>query len=204
MAAKGRDSILEHGIRILRPRHNEIRKLKRLHSPSSHGFRVWPSTWLLIDFLRSRGVTENSRVLDLGCGWGAAGIYCAKNHGSLVTGVDIDAEVFPFLELHAAINGVEIDEVEGDFDDLPSKFLNNFDILIGADICFWDRLVGSLDSLFTRCMGAGIKKFVIADPGRTSFEDLAELFISRELGQTFDWTASHPFEVQGRILQIGH
>lgn len=203
MAAKGKDSIQDHGIHVLRPRHAEIRKLKRLYSPTGHGFRVWPSTWLLIDFLRNRGVAHNSRILDVGCGWGAAGIYCAKNHGSRVTGVDIDAEVFPFLELHAAINGVEIAEVKGDYADLSSRFLNNFDLLIGADICFWDKLAASLSSFVMRCLEAGVKKFVIADPGRTSFELFADWFVSRRLGKTFDWTASHPFEIQGRILQIG-
>ncbi|MBN2374214.1 class I SAM-dependent methyltransferase, partial [bacterium] len=97
-----------YGIHALYARHRAIRKLKQTHPPTYHGFRVWPSSWLLMDFLNKRGIPRGSHVLDVGCGWGLGGIYCAKNYHAAVTGIDIDPEVFPYLRLHAQINNVKI------------------------------------------------------------------------------------------------
>jgi cyclopropane fatty-acyl-phospholipid synthase-like methyltransferase len=47
-------------------------------------------------------------VLELGCGWGLVGIACAKTFQAQVTGLDADAAVFPYLQLHAARNGVRL------------------------------------------------------------------------------------------------
>ena len=46
--------------------------------------------------------------MEIGCGWGLLGIYCAKKYDSRVISVDLDAEVFPYLELHTRVNDVEI------------------------------------------------------------------------------------------------
>jgi len=89
-------------------RHHAIRNLKHVHSPAFHGFRVWPSIRLLIDFLNYRGIPKDSHVLDVGCGWGLGGIHCAKNHHSTLTGIVIDPQVLPFLYLHAQFNDAKI------------------------------------------------------------------------------------------------
>ncbi|MFH1351218.1 MAG: methyltransferase domain-containing protein [Pseudomonadota bacterium] len=194
--------ILAYGIRALCARHREIRKLKRSHSPSFQGFRVWPSSWLLMDFFKHRGLREGSRIVEVGCGWGLAGIYCAKNHGAVVTGVDIDSEVFPYLRLHAEINEVDIATIKKGIDGLTGKYLEDFDCLIGADICFWDNMVDSLKGLIHRAFGAGIQSVIITDPGRSPFEQMGRYFVEKWGGEVKNWGVDHPHRIQGRILKI--
>ncbi len=70
--------------------------------PTLHGHKVWPTSFVLLDYLHQRGVPPQTRVLELGCGWGLVGIACAKMFQAQVTGLDADAAVFPYLQLHAA------------------------------------------------------------------------------------------------------
>ena len=191
-----------YGVKALRSRHLKIRELKQFHTPSFHGFRSWPSSWLLMDFIKYKGLMIGSRVLDIGCGWGLCGIYCAKNYESLVTGFDIDPEVFPYLLLHADINEVKINTVRQGFDELSEEQLMNFDVIIGADICFWDSMVDCLKGLILRAIDAGIQSIFIADPGRSPFEKLGRYFVKSEKGEVMDWSVDHPYQIQGRILRI--
>jgi predicted nicotinamide N-methyase len=156
-----------------------------------------------MDFIKHKGLKEGSRVLDAGCGWGITGIYCALNHNSIVTGSDIDSEVFPFLRMHADINGVKISTINQGFDEFTVTQLKNFDILIGTDICFWDSMVDSLISLIKRALKSGVHRVLIADPGRSPFEDLGRYFTGRDIGVVRNWTVHHPYTIQGRILSIG-
>jgi len=41
---------------------------------------------------------EGDRILEIGCGWGPASVFCAKKLNARVTGVDMDKEVFPFMD----------------------------------------------------------------------------------------------------------
>ena len=192
----------DYGIRVFRSRHKAIRDLKRLHRPSFHGFRVWPSSWLLIDYLKFIPFASCSKILDIGCGWGLAGIYCAKNHSSIVTCVDRDPEVFPYVHLHAKINNVDITTLGKGFEELSGKQIKSHEIMIGADICFWEEMVEVLISLILRAFESGIKKVVIADPGRTPFESLGRYFIDQGKGKVMNWEVNHPHYIQGRILII--
>ena len=83
-----------------------------------------------MDYFRRSGVNCISRILDIGCGWGIAGIYCVKNFNSVVTCVDSDSAVFPYVLLHADISNVTVKTVEADFDDLTGKYFKNIDALI--------------------------------------------------------------------------
>ena len=194
---------IEYGIKTLRSNHKMIRDLKREHTPSFYGFRLWPSSWLLMDFIKHKGLIKGSRVLDVGCGWGLSGIYCAKNHGSIVTGLDIDSEVFPYLHMHADLNGVNVITIKQGFDDFSQDQLKDFDILIGSDICFWDSMVESLKRFILRALASGVRRILIADPGRSSFEELGRFFAEKESGIIRDWSVYHPYPIMGRILSIG-
>ena len=190
-------------MRLLLSQHPEIRKLKRFNAPSVHGNRLWKSTWLLMDYLHRRGVSEGVRVMEIGCGWGLLGIYCAKNYGARVISVDLDAEVFPYLELHAKVNEVEISTLKQDFDGLRTKDLKEVDLLIGADVCFWDTLAKPLKNLVLRALRANVQQVLISDPGRPPFEEIGEYFVSKRGGEILDWTAQRPRRSEGRILKIG-
>ena len=82
------------GLTILAPSHPEVRRLQHdAVQPSLHGHKVWPSSWVLMDYLHQRGVPPRAHVLELGCGWGLVGIACAKLFQAQVTGLDADAHV---------------------------------------------------------------------------------------------------------------
>jgi predicted nicotinamide N-methyase len=202
-ASDNKNEILEYGVRAFRPRHHKIRELKRTHAASCHGFRLWPSSWLLMDFLNGQGLRKGAHVMELGCGWGLAGIFCAKNRGAEVTSVDIDSEVFPYLHMHTQLNHVEVSTMHLGFDDLISDHLKGIDVMIGADICFLDSLADSLEGLICRALGEGVQLVAIADPGRTSFEKLGRHFVQEMSGEVRDRSVERPYPIEGRILRIG-
>ena len=43
------------------------------------------------------------------------------------------------------------------------------DVIVGADICFWDDLTPILFNLIRRSQRAGVQKVIIADPNRSPF-----------------------------------
>jgi hypothetical protein len=116
--------------------------------------------------------------------------------------VDIDKEVFSFLRLHAAINGVEIITMKRAFGGLTQEHLNGHEVLIGADVCFWDKLVLPLKRLINRALRAGIRLVLIADPGRSTFHELGDYYIEKAMGQILDWRTRRPRPIQGQILVI--
>jgi len=197
-----RTHIRAYGIRVLLSRHPKVRKIKRLNTPSLHGNKNWASSWLLMDYFERWRVPEEARVMDVGCGWGLSGIYCAKRHGASVTGVDIDSRVFPYLRLHADINKVKIAALHKGFNGLRRCHLKDFDVMIGADICFWETMVDPLKRLILRALRSGVQRVLIADPGRPTFEQIGEYFVSKRKAEVFDWTTKRPRRIRGRLLKI--
>ncbi len=191
-----------YGVRVLLSRHPEIRRLKRHNTPTSHGNKFWTASWLLMDYFKRKGLREGSRVMELGCGWGLAGIYCAKRHGALVTGVDVDSDVFPFLRLHAKINQVDITFEKRSFKALRGRDLCNMDVLIGADICFWDDMADTLRRLILRALHSGVRLVLISDPVRSPFEELCKHFMDNPGVEVLDWSVKRPRWIQGQILKI--
>jgi predicted nicotinamide N-methyase len=194
--------IKAYGVRVLQSRHPEIRRLKRLHFPSVHGNKHWISSWLLMDYLRRHGLPDHTRVMEIGCGWGLAGIYCAKRYNAIVTAVDIDPAVFPYLQLHTALNKVHIATLQKRFSKLKRRHLQAIDVIIAADICFWDNMVHPLKRFILRALRAGVQLIVIADPGRSPFEQMSKYFVKQGHGEVFDWTARLPRNIQGKLLRI--
>jgi hypothetical protein len=76
------------------------------------------------------------------------------------------------------------------------------DTIVGADICFWENMVLALKRLINRALKVGVNKIYIADPGRSTFEELEEYYQDKNLGQTMDWRVRYPRPVEGRILKI--
>lgn len=140
--------------------------------------------------------------MEVGCGWGLAGIYCAKKHGAMVTSVDIDPDVFPYLCVHAEINKVNIATMNNGFDDLTIRNLRGIDVLIGADICFWDNMVDPLKRLIRRALRAGVRLMLIADPGRSTFDEIADYFVEKQRGEILEWATRSPRRIQGKIFKI--
>ena len=163
------------GIVVLKPSHPMIRKLKRdLPTPAIHGDKVWDSSWLLMDELRRNPPNQGDTLMDLGCGWGPLSVFAAKRLQQQVIGVDADDGVFPYLQLHAELNGVSIETRKRRFEKLTGRELSEVNTLAGADICFWDELAPVLFNLIRRSLKAGVERILIADPGRDPFYQLAE------------------------------
>lgn len=192
-----------YGVKILSAQHKDIRRIKRArNSPSIHGNKFWGSSYLLMDYLQSNPPTNGSKVMELGCGWGLAGIHCAKHYASHVTGIDADEAVFPYLQLHAQHNEVSIHTRQQYFEELTSKELEHFDLIIAADICFWDEMAGTVYQLIERAIHAGVSKIVIADPERAPFFDLAERCTQQFYGELEQRAVDVPRRASGCLLII--
>lgn len=194
--------LLAHGVRCLLSPHPLIRKLKQQHRPGSHGNKVWKTSWMLMDYLDRNGTIEGGRALDIGCGWGLTGIFLVKRFNAKVTWVDVDAQIQPYLQLHADINKVEIQFLNIGYEQIRAPILRNVDIMVGTDICFWEELIDPLRRLFNRAGRAGVKQILIADPGRPTFEDLSEYFLGRHRTELIDWEIEAPVYTAGKILKI--
>lgn len=183
--------------------HPAIRKVKRQGiEPSIHGNKLWKSSLLLIDYLKKNPPEHCQRVLDVGCGWGISGIWCAKTFNSEVTSVDADPDVFPFLKATAELNGVETTPLVSRFEKLSTKQLSQFDMLIAADICFWDELVNPVTNMVNRAVKAGVKHILIADPERSTFFEMAERCTDRHCADVIEWKTSTPIKASGAIMVI--
>ena len=166
------------GVRTLLASHPDMRRLKRAtHATQLHGNKLWGSAYLLIDYLQKNPLPAASKVLDLGCGWGLASIYCAKHLQATVTAVDADPAVFPYLSLLAQHNAVNINTRCARFEALDADTLAQYDAIIASDICFWDEMSEEVFDLIHRAVDAGVKKIIIADPHRPPFLAVAEACI---------------------------
>jgi len=192
------------GVTIPTGSHRAIRRVKRSGVyPSIHGDKFWKSSCLLIDYLHKNPPAHCRTVIDVGCGWGIAGIWCARKLGSDVTSVDADPDVFPFLEATAELNDVETTPMVSRFEKLSKKKLSRFDMLIAADICFWDELVDPVYNMVNRAIKAGVKHILIADPERPTFHEMAERCMERHCAELIEWTTPRSsIRASGALLVV--
>jgi predicted nicotinamide N-methyase len=192
-----------YGVKFLQSQHKDIRRLKRSSiEPSIHGNKFWGSSYLIMDYLQKNPLKEGSKVMELGCGWGLAGIYCAKHFQAEVTGIDADDAVFPYLHLHTQHNNVQIETQKQYFEKITTKQLSQYDILIGADICFWEELADIVFKLIDRAIKAGVKKIILSDPERAPFFDLSDRCIDKFYAELEPWSVSQPRKASGCLLII--
>jgi 2-polyprenyl-3-methyl-5-hydroxy-6-metoxy-1,4-benzoquinol methylase len=181
-----------------------MRQLKKHHEPSIHGNKFWSSSYLIMDYLGYQGLPIGARVLEAGCGWGLAGIFCAKQFGARVTGIDADEEVFPYLDLHAEVNGVEVQTRQARFEEMKAEELVGYDVLLAADVCFWDEMVDPLYGLIEKAVQAGVQQVVLADPGRPPFVQVSERCSEKLGGQTKEWSVEGTAATaSGSLMIIG-
>ncbi|MCH2100184.1 MAG: class I SAM-dependent methyltransferase, partial [Pseudomonadales bacterium] len=164
-----------NGLRILTGAHASVRALRRAgHVAEIHGNKLWNSSFLLMEHLKKHPLKAGTRVLEIGCGWGLLSIFCAKRFGAVAHGIDADANVQPYMHLHAELNGVEVTSEKKTFAQLSTKMIADYDLVLGGDICFWDDLNRDLFNLIRRARKAGVGTVMIADPCRPPFTALAE------------------------------
>ena len=93
--------------------------------------------------------------------------------------------------------------MEKSFEGLTVQHLAKFNLVIGSDICFWPGMVSPLEALLRRALDSGVQMALIADPGRSTFEELALSAHHNGLGETLNWKSRHPYDITGRILKVG-
>ena len=192
-----------YGITVLKAADPRVRLLKKNYTPFIHGNKFWNSSWCVMDFLARQGLPQGSRVLEIGCGWGLAGMYCAKNHGAAVTGMDADSAVFPYLQLHAEVNGVAVETWRCKFEKVKKKDLQGTNLIIGADICFWDEMVDPVYKLIKKAMKVGVGQVIVADPGRPPFHALSEKVIKKFGGEVKEWEIDDEIKAEAYLLIAG-
>ena len=191
------------GLAILKNSHPDIRRLKgTVNNAQFHGNKFWNSTLIMMDYLQEYPPEKEINILEVGCGWGIAGIFCAQKFNAQVIGLDADDSVFPFLELHADINKVEVNTVQMRIEEVTEDQLAAFDMIIGADICFWDSLMDEVAAFIERALDAGVPRVLLTDPGRPNFRALAESVCQHEQALYSDWAVPAPHNVWGLVLDI--
>ena len=190
------------GLTILKNGHPEIRKIRRETGyPTIHGNKFWKSTYLLMDYVNETPPRKNAKILEIGCGWGLGGIYCAKTFKAKVTALDADDTVFPYLDCHAAINGVKVETWKCRYENIRKVDLEKFDLMIAADICFWDAMTKPLFNLTKRAVESGTR-VVMTDPGRPPFREMAEKCALKFDALYDNWVVPHPHHATGLVLDV--
>lgn len=191
------------GLTILKSNHPDIRRLKKGQPKHIlHGNKVWKSSFLMMDYLSEYPLASSCRVLEVGCGWGLASLYCAKHFDAEVVALDADEQVLPFAEHHAAINEVQLNTIAMDINDITEQQLAGFDVLIGTDICFWDSLIEPINTLVDKAKSAGVERTIFSDPGRPSFRMLADHCQQNQAAFYSDWAVPAPLNLWGLVLEI--
>jgi predicted nicotinamide N-methyase len=191
------------GVVVRKNNHKDIRRLKRESGVAAiHGNKFWKSTSLLIDYIQTSPPKPNMSILEIGFGWGIGSIFVAKNYGAIVTALDADESVFPYLHYHAHINGVAVETIKERYENVTTDMLSKFDMVIASDICFWDEMTQPLSNLIHRCYEAGVERVVMTDPGRQPFRDMAEVCSEKYAAIYENWSVPHPYNISGLLLDI--
>ncbi|MFY9178202.1 MAG: methyltransferase domain-containing protein [Venatoribacter sp.] len=192
-----------YGLFLLKPSHPLIRKMRKSIRPNLFGQKTWASSFLAIDYLQEHPLPKQSKVLELGCGWAPIAVYCAQQ-GCKATGMDIDEQVFPYMDVLANTNDVKVKALHSSFAELSPKQLAKFDALVGADICFWENLIDELMAMFERAQEAGVQQIIIADPGRSTFSqlcDACEATWPNAFSHSY-WYSLEPNRAEGQVLHL--
>jgi len=190
-------------IEVLNSSHPKIRQLRRQYPSTIHGNKLWSSSYLLMDYFSQHPVDKHTRVMEIGCGWGLAGLYLNKHYGCNVRAIDADANVFPYLQLHADINSCDtpLTQVKR-FEELTQNDFSNVDLLIAADVCFWDDLTEVHSQLISRALQTGVSTIIYADPMRPPFLALLDNCAEEYFAEGFQSEIALNRKVRGAIMLI--
>lgn len=193
------------GLLLPKAQHKEIRRIKRLYDePSLHGHKVWRSSAVLMDYLRENPIIrKGSKVVEIGCGWGGLSCFMASQFRARVTAIDADAALAPYVEFVKSLNNVERVYFETKrFEKITKKDLQGVHTLIGSEICFWDEMAKPLYNLIRRARLAGVKRILIADPGRGPFLKLVDLCDAKLECDLLSHSIKAPWQSEKFILRI--
>ncbi|MBT4761484.1 MAG: class I SAM-dependent methyltransferase [Bdellovibrionaceae bacterium] len=165
-----------HDFKYYTGAHPEVKNcFKKEGRPTEFGNKVWATSLVLLNHLEEqKSDLSNLRVLEIGCGWGLLGVYLAKQFHCQVTCTDFDESVLPIVQLHAKLNTVTVKTKKAAFSEIDIEYLKNFDLIVGAEVCYSEEVAVDVYHLIDRAKKANIKQIFIADPGRPGFLDCYE------------------------------
>jgi predicted nicotinamide N-methyase len=126
--------------------------------------RLWPGGVVLARFVAESVDLRGRRVVELGCGLGAAGI-AAGRAGAEVTLTDGAAAALAFAAENAAENGVSAEVVPLVWGRIPEAMADRFDVVLAAEVVYErDQVVPLLGAVATLLRPGG--QAWLADPDR--------------------------------------
>ena len=105
------------------------------------------------------------QVLDVGTGGGICAIAAAQAGAARVQARDVDPMALAALAANAALNGVEVEPIEGD---PPEGAVGDWDVILAADLWYERFLAASMTSWLRNQAGRG-RVVLLGDPGRAYF-----------------------------------
>lgn len=165
-----------HGTKYYTGLHPSIKQHYRSgRRPKEFGNKIWHTSFILADhFENGCKLFSNQRVLEIGCGQGVLGIFLAKKYSCEVTCSDFDEGVLPIVQMNANLNNVEVKAQKFAFSEISKEYLEQFDVIVGAEVCYNEEVGKDLLLLTKRALEAGVSKILIGDPGRPDFDELVE------------------------------
>lgn len=191
-----------YGVYLLTTKHRLIKALKKRYKPSIHGHRAWGASFLLMDYMRHRGMRKGAQAAEIGCGWAGLSVFCAREFNAKMTAVDLDPAVFPFMDVLTEINAVKVKQQKADFTKLKGTDLGQYRYILGGDVCFWDSMVKPLVRMTNRALKNGVESVILADPGRPTFYEFCDQMADQHDTRLQEWYAIEPERYEGEIVEI--
>jgi 2-polyprenyl-3-methyl-5-hydroxy-6-metoxy-1,4-benzoquinol methylase len=122
----------------------------------------WPSSEIMLNYLKSGTISQKSTIIELGCGLGIISTALAlQNHTVIAT--DISCDALLFTKINSCNNGTKTAPCCVDWRALPFK--GRFDVLVASDILYESRWIDPILSCCRQLLHPD-GKAIIADPCR--------------------------------------
>ncbi|XP_063301385.1 electron transfer flavoprotein beta subunit lysine methyltransferase [Pelobates fuscus] len=128
----------------------------------------WPGGQALARYiLDNPDVVRMRRVLDLGCGCGAAGIAAEMNGASYVLANDIDPVAGAAFSLNCQLNNLK--PLAFSTENILAREGENWNLIVLGDMFYDEKLADHLHLWLRHCIAKHKTQVLIGDPGRFQF-----------------------------------
>lgn len=175
-------------------RRSDARVARAVRGEHPYWAEIWPASIALFRRLLRGPDLTGTRVVDLGCGVGVAGVGAALR-GATVTFVDREPEALAFAAFHARQHGAvgfEVRELDWEVDALPDRT----DLLLLADLGYQYRAVRALLRQVDAVLARG-GRVLCGDPERPTANDLFAGLVAR--GATLERSTAEDPSAGGRV-----
>ena len=181
--------------------HPEIHDRNRSDDYMPYWAYLWPGAILLAEVLADLEVAPRTRVLEIGCGLGLAGLM-GLLRGLDVTFTDYDIDSLRFAQSSAAANGFP--NVTTSRLDWRHPSATTYPVIIGADVLYERKLVPLVADVLAAMLGPG-GFALLSDPNRIAAEGFAEILATRGLQTKTEALSSSTEEfgaIRGRLFRV--